>query len=192
MHKLVTRFAVALLTLAVPTVGQLDEAGTYFSLSTERTFASGEKPKVRLWGRGFDRLQFRVYRVNNALEFFKQLDDPNNFGGVRPRRAPQELTLLEKFHRWKLASRVRMRNVVRQQFTATSRESIRETLAERERQPAPKASTPQKYADVPVLNQQQVVAVWEQPHAMKNSWESQFISIYVKDRGVYLVEATDG
>jgi alpha-2-macroglobulin len=191
MRRLAARFAIAALVLAVPTIAQMGEANTYFSLSSEKTFGSAEKPRVRLWGHGFERLQFRVYRVNDPLQFFRQLEDPNNFGGQPPRR-PEQLTLLERFRRWKLASRTHMRNVVRRQFTQDSRENIREAFTRREQQSPLKGTTPEKYAAVPVLNQQQVVAVWEQPRAVKESWESQFIPVDVKDRGVYLVEATDG
>jgi hypothetical protein len=66
------RLAAVLFTLVWPTVAQWGEAETYFSLSTEKTFGSTEKPRVRLWGHGFDRLQFRVYKVNDAARFFQQ------------------------------------------------------------------------------------------------------------------------
>ena len=169
----------------------MGEADTYFSLSSEETFGSTEKPRVRLWGHGFDRLQFRVYRVNDPLQFFRQFEDPNNFGGQPPRR-PEQITRSKNFGVGS-CRRAPYAEFVRQQFTQDSRENIREAFTRREQTPAPaKGSTPQKYASVPVLNQQQVVAVWEQPRIAKQSWESQFIPVDVKERGVYLVEATDG
>jgi len=48
------------------------------------------------------------------------------------------------------------------------------------------------YAQVPVLNQQQVVSVWQWTVPSHEQWESVTTTIPVGDRGVYLVEATDG
>jgi uncharacterized protein YfaS (alpha-2-macroglobulin family) len=184
--------AAALVAFALPTVAQFDEAETYFSLESDRTYGPGETPRIRLWGHGFDRLQFRVYRVNDPARFFSRLDNPHHFGG-RPTRAPGELTTLERFHRWKQRSRTWMRNVVRQQFTADSRVTIRETLLEPSRTARQiRNPEPDGYADVPLLNRQQVVSVWEQPVTRGNRWDSHVIPVDLKQKGVYLVEATDG
>jgi alpha-2-macroglobulin len=191
MNRRTTQIAAVLFALAVPTIAQLSEAETYFSLSTERTFGPGEAPRVRLWGRGFERLQFRVYKVNDAVRFFQQLEDPNTFGGTAP-RPPRALTPIERFHQWKQTSRTWMKNVVRQQFTSPSRQTIREALEKRDRPPVSTGTAVQQYAAIPVLNNQQVVSVWEQPHRPKQAWESQLVPVAVKERGVYVVEATDG
>ena len=50
----------------------------------------------------------------------------------------------------------------------------------------------QTYADVPVLNSQQLVAKWEQKHESANRWDSSNVAIPVKEKGLYLLEATDG
>jgi uncharacterized protein YfaS (alpha-2-macroglobulin family) len=180
--------------LVSPAIAQLDEAGTYFQISTDRTYGTGDKPKVRLYGQGFQKLQFRVYRVNDPLEFFRQLEDPNQFGG-QSHRPPQALTVLERWRRWKRQSRTALRNIVRRQYTAENRESIRDSFtrtAAAEAAPPARTGPVTEYANIPVLNQQQLVSTWEQPHRVANPWESSQVSIDVKERGVYLVEATDG
>ncbi|HEU0140448.1 MAG TPA: MG2 domain-containing protein [Bryobacteraceae bacterium] len=182
----------AFLLLGVPSVAQLDEGREYFSLNTEKTFAPGDKPTVRLWAQGVDTLQFRVYRVKDPVKFFANLPDPHRFGG-QPPRPPRELTVLEQFHLWKYRSRTWLRNVVRRQYPAESRRIIRTALAERSQQRVQRgAATATEYADVPVLNKQQLVSVWTQSVPRGNRWDSQTVPVDVKEKGVYLVEATNG
>ncbi|MDZ4797241.1 MAG: MG2 domain-containing protein [Bryobacteraceae bacterium] len=194
MRRLAVPAVLFLALIVAPAIAQRDEAGTFFTLSTDRTYGSGEKPKVRLSGTGFRKLQFRVYKVRDPLRFFRELEDPNQFGG-QSHRPPQALTVLEKWHGWKHQSRTALRNIVRRQYTQPNRIAIRDSLL-RTSEPAPvaKGTTPAvtEYAAVPVLNQQQLVSTWEQPHQVANPWESSQVPVDVKEPGVYLVEATDG
>src|SRR5208283_1236017 len=48
------------------------------------------------------------------------------------------------------------------------------------------------YAQVPLLNRQQVVSVWRWLVPAHERWESQAVNIPISDKGVYLIEATDG
>ena len=50
----------------------------------------------------------------------------------------------------------------------------------------------ESFAQVPVLNQQQVVSVWKWTVPAHEQWESMTVAVPVSDKGVYLVEATDG
>jgi uncharacterized protein YfaS (alpha-2-macroglobulin family) len=50
----------------------------------------------------------------------------------------------------------------------------------------------ESYAQVPVLNQQQVVSVWNWTVPAHDRWESQSVAVPVSEKGVYLVEATNG
>ncbi len=187
--------AAALLTLSLPSVAQRGEGKAYFSLSSSRTVAPGEYPAIRLWASGLRTLQFRVYKVNDPVKFFQQLEDPHNFGGRAP-AVPRNLTPIERLHRWKRRLRIRLRNIARSQFTSDSRGQIRDWLAPREQEAASRknaAPVPAtQYAAVPVLNPQQVVAVWEQHIPPGKRWSSRTVRINVKDKGVYLVEATNG
>jgi uncharacterized protein YfaS (alpha-2-macroglobulin family) len=191
------------LLLAFPTVAQEDEheeeeddKRPFFSLSTNRTWSSTEKPQLQLWGSGINKLQFRLYRVNDPVKFFEQLEDAHQFGGQAPRRTPKRLTTLERFHLWKLRQRARLRDGIRAQFTADSRGTIREWRTGAAAKPAatPGAAKPAvtEFAAVPVLNQEQLVATWVQPFQPKNRWDSATVDIPTRGKGVYLVEATDG
>src|SRR3989338_8738401 len=160
-----------LLVLALPGAGQ-DENTPYFSLGTNRTFAPGDKPTLELWATNVDTLEFRLYRVNAPILFFRKLEDVHRFGGQAP-RLPHKLTPIERFHLWKRDLRNWVRDVFRAQFSADSRSRIRDWMLARQRGPVSRVAT---YARVPLLNQQQVVAVWQQKVAGGRSrWESQTI-----------------
>ena len=82
-----------------------------------------------------------------------------------------------------------MRYLFRAQFSADSRAQIRDWLAARRRESMPRPAT---YAELPLLNAQQVVAVWRQSITQAHEWESQTIPVEVPGKGLYLVEATHG
>ena len=77
-----------------------DDESPYFTISSSKTYASGEKPSIQLWGSKVSTLEFRVYRVNDPLKFFAKLQDQHQFGGRAP-RVPRQLTWIERFHNWK-------------------------------------------------------------------------------------------
>src|SRR5205823_2104423 len=65
--------AVLLLSL-LPTSAQ-DGTQPYFSLSSSKTFAPGEKATISMWSQNVDTLEFRVYRVKDPILFFQKLED---------------------------------------------------------------------------------------------------------------------
>jgi uncharacterized protein YfaS (alpha-2-macroglobulin family) len=178
--------------LGAPTVAQEDEGATYFSLSINKTYAPDETPAVSVWANNVPKLHFRLYKINDPAAFFVQLEDDHHFGGRRPRPAGQR-TLIERFRAWKHRLRARIRDVARAQFTPESRAQIRSW---NEPPPVPEAPKQgpriQSFADVPLLNPQQVVRTWEQALNTKERWQSANVPIPVPGKGVYLVEATNG
>src|SRR5215212_7411657 len=56
------------------------EAKPFFSLSTNRTYATADNARLWLDHRGIESLDFRVYRVNDPQKFFSQLNDPHQMG----------------------------------------------------------------------------------------------------------------
>ena len=56
------------------------DAPRSFSLSTSRTFAPGESVKIQLYARNVPALEFRVYKVRDAQNFFAGLKDIHSFG----------------------------------------------------------------------------------------------------------------
>ncbi|MBK9169432.1 MAG: alpha-2-macroglobulin [Bryobacterales bacterium] len=178
-------FLAALLLILIPVSAQ-QERRPYFSLSTNRTFGPGETPTVQLWTQNVDSLEFRVYKVRDPIEFFRKQEDVHRHQGDGEPEV-SEPTLIEQFHSLKRRLRTRLVNSVRAQYSPESRSLIRARLV-----PPPPTAPPARasqYATLPLLNSQQVVAVWRQPAAQGRRWESATVQIPVADKGLYLVEA---
>ncbi|HVZ19190.1 MAG TPA: MG2 domain-containing protein, partial [Terriglobales bacterium] len=167
-----------------------EESG-YFSLTSNKTYAPGQKPTISVWATHADQLEFRVYRVNDPVKFFSRLADPHQFGGRVP-QPPHTKTWLERFHDWKHRIFAWIRDFFRHQFTADNRSIIREARTSGEEKKKPQAPA-QIFAQIPLINSQQLVATWREPmNRGREYWESSTVTIPVTERGVYLVEATDG
>ena len=182
--------ALFALLLAAPITCQ-NEAEPFFSLSSSRTFGSGDQPEVMLSGWQVPAVQMRVYRVNDPVKFLSEMQDPHSFGGRNPRPGAK-LTVLERIHQWKRGLRRDIRLNLRGQFTESPSEHLAKIFPEKEKA-APK--TPSKetyYAQAPVLNQEQLVLSFTQPVTQKGRWNSEAVPIRVKDKGVFLVEAVYG
>jgi hypothetical protein len=180
------------LVVGLPVVAQEDEGNAFFTLSSDRTFTASDTPVVRLWGQGFNKLEFRLYRVNDPVAFFRRLRDDHEFGAEAPRSATQR-TWIERIRDWKLARRGQLKSFLRSQFTAESRREYVGWRLKRAQESLKKRPTVvQSYANVPVLNAQQLVSRWEQPFSTANRWESASIPVPIQGKGLYLVEATDG
>ncbi|MFO0341047.1 MAG: alpha-2-macroglobulin family protein [Acidobacteriota bacterium] len=180
--------AMGLLVLALPVIGQ-DPEGRYFALSSNRTFAPGEKPQIQMWAQGVKALDFRLYRVNEASEFLSQLRDAHSFGNETA-ALPREDTPLLRFARFKRRWREKAQLLVRQQFTAAARAEWRGRPA-----PAATAASATKgtgFAAIPLLNDKQLVRTWRETVRGKERWDEQVVDIPAREAGLYLVEATDG
>jgi alpha-2-macroglobulin len=174
-----------LLMLAAPGLSQ-SEDDPYFSLSSNRTFGAGGKPSVSLTAWNVAALEFRVYRINDPVQFLQQLESAHEFGGRAP-RPPHQRTLLERIHAWKHGLRTGIRRGLRNQFT----ESPSAHWETKPAAPAPTAGGTQ-YAEAPVLNSQQLALTFQHTPKSHNRWESQNVEVAVTGRGVYLVEAVSG
>jgi uncharacterized protein YfaS (alpha-2-macroglobulin family) len=176
------------LTLPMFAQDNADSAAS-FSLSSQRTYLPGEKPEVSVYSHNVNSLEFRVYRVNDPVKFFSQMQELHSFGGRAPSLPRQAHTWLEKFHAWKHRIWAWFRDFIRAQFSPESRHKIRlwETGGEKK-----SGAGVENYAQVPVLNQHQVVSVWNWTVPAHERWESQNVTIPVSDKGMYLVEATNG
>jgi uncharacterized protein YfaS (alpha-2-macroglobulin family) len=177
---------LVLMALVVPGIGQMEDA-PYFSLSSNRTFGANGQPSVTMSAWNVDALEFRVYRVNDPVKFFQQLQDPHQFGGS-VRRPSQKPTLLELVHRWKRDLRASIRRALRGQFTEPPSAHF-EKLFPRQAPPAERGT---HFAEAPVLNPQQLVLTFMQPVHSSSRWESETVDIGVKRKGLYLVEAVKG
>ena len=116
-----------LLSLLCPLAGQEQQQDPqpFFSLSSDRTYLPGEKAEVAVYSHNVSVLQFRVYRVNDPVKFFSQLQEMHSFGGQAPRMPKQAHTWLERFHAWKHRIWAWVRDFIRAQFSPDARHEIR-------------------------------------------------------------------
>ncbi|HXH49477.1 MAG TPA: MG2 domain-containing protein [Terriglobia bacterium] len=163
----------------------------FFTVSTSRTFSPAQQPKVSITFRQVDHLDFRVYRVMDPVNFFSKLRDAHSFGGIKQELARRK-TLLERFHNWKRDLRLRIRNFFRFQLQYQTRAKYHAAVVRkrelRKRIPLDIAA----YAQVPLLNREQLVLGWRELLPRTRGTEYQQIPVVLHNKGLYLVEVTDG
>jgi uncharacterized protein YfaS (alpha-2-macroglobulin family) len=166
-------------------------AAPYFSLSSDKTFLPGEKPTVHLYTRDVGALEFRLYRVNDPFLFFENLKDVHGFGTGHfgPKEQIDEKTWIERFHDWKHDIWVEIRDFFRSQFSPRSRAQMREERGQKRKS---QLGTATMFASVPLLNSKQLVARWRQEVPNQFFSERQDVPVEALDKGVYVVEATNG
>ena len=164
-----------------------------FNLSTNRSFAPTEKPTIHLYAQNVDELEFRIYRVPHPETFLAGLPDLHSFDNgtpFGPKEQIDERTWLEKFHDWKHHLWFLIRQFFRGQFTEENRDRLRAhqaNLARRSR-----IVGVAQFAQIPLLNDHQLVARWRQELPPTYVSDSQELPIDPLSSGLYLVEATDG
>ena len=173
-----------LLTVAAAGLGQSEDE-PYFSLRSNHTFGSNGQPLVALSASNVDSLDFRVYRINDPMQFFQQLEDAHEFGG-RVQRPPHEGSFLQRLHDWKAGLRAGIRREVRQQFTESPAAHFHDMLKGKK---TPASQT--HYPESPVLNPQQLVLSFTHTVQNHERWGNENVDVDVKQRGVYLVEAVN-
>lgn len=177
-------------------------AKPFFSLSTNRTYGTNERPRLSLSYRDIDAIDFRVYRVNDPVKFFRGLDNPHEFGedeegefeSFYRKRKP---TFLERVRAFKNGFYLSFRDYFRAQLKHESRKSFNQKFrAPDELKEAEVQRTPLNVADyarVPLLNQDQLVRGWrEKLPPLDNDYDRRTIPLGQREPGVYLVEAVNG
>ncbi|WP_157899252.1 alpha-2-macroglobulin family protein [Luteitalea pratensis] len=161
-----------------------------FSLSSGEIFTSTSSPYITLTFERLGSLDFRIYRVADPVAFFAGLDDAHTLGSGEY-TVPTEQTWLERLASWKAGRRADLQSFLRRQVS-------REYRAQR-RAGADKATVQRRvqlgltaYAQVPLLNDRQVVASWREILPRLADTDVRRIPIEVKRPGVYLVEAVTG
>ncbi len=157
-----------------------------FSISSRQTFAPSQQPKVWISFRQVDHLDFRVYRVKDPIQFFSKLKDAHTFGSEKAELA-REKTWLERLHDWKRDLRSRIRDFFRAQVRFETRLQIHASHVQGrklQRIPLDVAA----YAQVPLLNREQLVLGWRELVPKTRDSEFQEIPVDIHERGLYLVE----
>lgn len=164
-----------------------------FNLSTNQTFSSSEQPKIHLYTRNVDALEFRIYRINDPVKFMTNLRDMHSFGhegGLLPTEQIDERTWLEKFHDWKAHLWNTIREFFRHQFSHHARTQIRAHQSSIERHS--RIVSEAEFAQVPILNRSQLVARWRQLTPPTFFSDRNTLPLQKLSPGLYLLEATDG
>ncbi len=185
--------SLLLLLLAVTLAPAHASRAVSFNISTNRTFSPDERPTIHLYAHDVDELEFRVYRVNDPEKFLTNLPDLHSFGNAFPnghKGQIDERTWLEKFHDWKHHLWYLIRHFFRSQFSQETRDAFRvkqSSLAKRTR-----IVGVAQFAQIPLVNDRQLVARWRQEMPPTYISDSQDLPIDKLPAGLYLVEATDG
>ena len=166
------------------------DARPAFSLASSHIATTKERPEFTLLFRRVTSLDFRVYRVDDAVKFFAGLRDPHALGSEEP-VVPQERTLLERIARWKATRRDGALTFLRGQFSHHYRHARRESAAKSQitlRRPLEY----RQFAQVPLLNGERLVASWRETLPMVRDTEARSIPLELPGEGVYVVEAVSG
>jgi alpha-2-macroglobulin len=184
--------SLLLASAALPAAAATKDPPRSFSLSTSRTFAPGESVKIQLYAKNVPALEFRVYKVKNAEKFFSGLKDIHSFGAQNSSSTERidERTWIERLHDFKADLWWRVRHFFRSQFTDEARDNFRENQGKLGKRSQVVGAT--EFAQIPLLNQSQLVARWKlvTPPAIVS--ETQQLPIDGLASGIYLIEATDG
>jgi hypothetical protein len=170
------------------------DAPRSFSLSTSRTFSPGESVKVQLFARNVPALEFRVYKVKDEEKFFAGLKSMHSFGesnSAGPEENIDEKTWLERIHDYKAHLWYLIRHFFRGQFNDDARDSFREDQGKLGKR-STVVGTVSEFAQVPLLNESQLVARWKLVTPPSLVSETQQLPVDGLNAGVYLIEATDG
>jgi uncharacterized protein YfaS (alpha-2-macroglobulin family) len=169
-------------------------AEPYFNLSTYKSFAPDERPRIHLYARNVDELEFRVYHVNDPDTFVANLPQMHSFGPPRKYYSPveqiDEKTWLERFHDWKLELWDEVKDFVRTQLSHKTRQALTERQSRMARRS--RIVGVAQFAQIPLLNDKQLVARWRQEMPPTFVSDNQVLPIDRLPGGMYLVEATDG
>jgi len=172
------------------------EAKPFFSLATNRTYATSENARLWLDHRGIESLDFRVYRVNDPQKFFSQLNNPHQMGEDEQEEVVPNVSrkpsVLERVRAVKVWAYSGIRNYFRGQLKQDTRVSFNHKFradAAGKRVPLNVAD----YARVPLLNPSQLVTSWREPlPSLTSYYDRRMIPLGKRESGVYLVEAVGG
>ena len=186
-RSLLPLLLLALLLRPASAAAQPVEAATAFSLSSSEVFTSRGEPSFYLTFRHLSRLDFRVYRVRDAAAFFAGLRDPHQMGSEE-QPIPTERSWIERLADWKRERRSQMRGFVRRQVTPAYR-AIRRAASDRSQVAQRVALNQTTFAQVPLLNPDQLVTSWRELLPDHRDAEMRRIPLAVRDPGIYVVEA---
>ncbi len=174
-------------------------AKPFFSLHTNRTYATTDRARLWVNYRGVGDLDFRVYKVKDPVKFFRGLDNPHQVGEDEEaevgKTVEKKPTFLEKLRQFKSWGYGQVKTYVRQQLQTQSRKGFNQRFREEEDDTSNRTplNVATDFARVPLLNPDQMVTSWrEKLPPLEDAYDRRMISLGKRDPGVYLVEAVHG
>ena len=171
-------------------------AKPFFSLHTNRTYATTDRARLWVNYRGVESLDFRVYKVKDAVKFFRQLDNPHQVGEDEEAEVGKSIekqpTFLEKLRALKSWGFGHVKTYVRQQLQNQSRKGFNQKFRPEEDDTSNRTplNVATDFARVPLLNPDQMVTSWrEKLPPLEDVYDRRMISLGKREPGVYLVEA---
>jgi alpha-2-macroglobulin len=171
-------------------------AKPFFSLHTNRTYATTDRARLWVNYRGVPDLDFRVYKVKDPVKFFRGLDNPHQVGeeeeaevGKTVEKKPTFLERLRAFKSWGYGH---VKTYVRQQLQNQSRKGFNQRFRQEEDDTSNRTplNVATDFARVPLLNPDQMVDNWrEKLPPLEDVYDRRMISLGRREPGVYLVEA---
>src|ERR671927_1159506 len=143
-------------------------AKPFFSLHTNRTYATTDRARVWVNYRGVDSLDFRVYKVKDPVKFFRQLENPHQVGEDEEaevgKTVEKKPTFLEKLRQLKSWGYGAVKTYVRQQLQNQSRKGFNQRFRPEEDDTSnrPPLNVSTDFARVPLLNPSQMVDKWRE------------------------------
>ena len=188
--QLVAGILLALSMAFVPARAQeTPSTEPFFTVSSQQTFAPSQQPKIWIQFRQVDRLDFRIYRVKDPVAFFGKLKDAHSFGSEK-RELAREKTWLERIHAWKVDLRLSLRDFFRLQLRYETRSNFRASRTQEQKlNRIPLDVT--AYAQVPLLNREQLVLAWRELLPKTRDSEYREIPVDLHQKGLFLVEVAN-
>src|SRR5947209_839732 len=176
-------------------------AKPFFSLHTNRTYATTDRPRVWVNYRGVESLDFRVYKVKDPVKFFRDLDNPHQVGEDEEEQVGEQIkhqpTFLERLRQFKSWGYGFVKSYVRAQLQNQSRKGFNQKFRPEEDDTSFRTGLDvADYARVPLLNPDQMVSSWrEKLPPLEDKYDRRMITLsdaVKRQPGVYLVEAVNG
>jgi alpha-2-macroglobulin len=164
-----------------------DAASPAFAVSSSQTFTTQDSAFINLTFRHLTQLDFRVYKVRDPLAFFAGLRDPHQLGSEAP-VVPEERSWIERLADWKAGQRRTVRSFLRTQVSPEYR-TVRRAAQDRAEIAQRVVLNETSFAQVPLLNPQQLVTSWRELLPDRRDTEYRRVPVQIAEPGVYLVEA---
>jgi uncharacterized protein YfaS (alpha-2-macroglobulin family) len=177
--------AVLAFVLALPSAAQASR----FYLSTERVFAPGQAPQVKLEANGVSSLDVRLYKLDDPRAWFDKQRDLHRPEEENEEPRPSTVSLLNKGARAGLS---RLLDEVRESFGGEGRDVLKRSFPALHESAMEGDEGVEVQEVLPPLREHVLLDAWRHVLPDRGGWIYDAIAVPVSDPGAYLVEAVAG